>query len=177
MFNRQLPDALSLIGSAIRSGYSFPRAMQMVADEMPDPISEEFQRVINEINVGLPIDAALMRMTARITSYDLELVVIAVIIQQQIGGNLAEIINNIAETIRDRVRVEGELSALTAEGRMSGVVLVLLPFGLAAIILTLNSGYLSPLIHEPSGPYLIGAGLLLQAVGALIIKRMLVLDY
>ena len=176
-FNRQLPDALALIGSAIRSGYSFQRAMLMASEEMPAPISEEFARVLNETKVGLSMEAALTRMATRVQSYDLELVVTAVIIQQQIGGNLAEIIENIATTIRERVRVEGELSALTAEGRISGIVLVVLPIGLAAIISVLNPTYLKPLIQESWGIWMIVGAVVLQLTGALVIKRMLVLDY
>jgi len=176
-FAGQLPDALSLIGSAIRSGYAFPRAMQMVSEEMPAPISEEFRRVLNEVNVGLPVDAALGRMVARIPSYDLELVVTAVVIQQQVGGNLAEIIDNIAATIRDRVRVQGELAALTAEGRISGIVLVVLPFGMAALMAVLNPRYLKPLFDHPLGMWLLIGAVCLQALGGLIIKRMLALDY
>ncbi|MBI2844118.1 MAG: type II secretion system F family protein [Armatimonadetes bacterium] len=176
-FNLQLPDALSLIGSAIRSGYSFPRAMQMVADEMPAPISEEFQRVINESNVGLSMDHSFQRMVSRVGSYDLELVVTAVVIQQQIGGNLAEIIDNIGETIRDRVRVQGEMNALTADGKLSGIVLIMLPLFLAGAILILNPGYLKPLIAEPQGVMMVIVGVCLQIVGAIVIKKMLVLDY
>jgi len=176
-FDRQLPDALTMISSAIRSGYSFLRAMQMVAEEMPVPISEEFQRALNEVNVGLPLDAALNRMVVRVQSYDLELVVTAVLVQQQIGGNLAEVLENISSTIRDRVRVEGELAALTAEGRLSGLILVIMPFVMAAIIWSLNPDYLRILIIEPWGKWLIIGGLTLQGIGALIIKRMLILDY
>lgn len=176
-FNRQLPDALSLIGSAIRSGYSFPRAMQMVADEMPAPISEEFLRVINETNVGLPLETALGRMVNRIRSYDLELVVTAVVIQQQVGGNLAEVIDNIAMTIRDRVKVEGELQVLTAEGRISGVILVLIPLLMTGFLLLSRPSYLKPLIADPAGIVLVTVGVILQLLGAIVIKRMLVMDY
>lgn len=176
-FNRQLPDALSLISSSIRSGYSFQRAMQMVADEMPPPISDEFQRALTEMSVGLPTDQALLRMVVRMTSYDLELVVTAVIIQMQIGGNLAEIIDNIAETIRERVRIEGEVAALTAEGRISGVVLAVLPFAIAGAIYVLNPRYLTPLVSESIGHLMILGALCLQAMGALLIKKMLALDY
>lgn len=177
LFNRQLPDSLGLIASAIRSGLSVQRSMQMVAEEMPNPISEEFLRVLNETNVGLATDVALTRMAARVPSYDLQLVVTAVIIQQQIGGNLAEIIDSIAETIRERVRVEGEVTALTAEGRISGIVLTILPLIMAGLITILNPGYLRPLVVEPFGMYIIVGALSMQAFGALIIKRMLVLDY
>lgn len=176
-FNRQIPDALSLTGSALRTGYSFQRAMQVVAEEMPAPISEEFTRCLDEMNVGLPGDAALMRMVARTRSYDMELVATAVIIQMQIGGNLAEIIANIEGTIRDRVRVEAELAALTAEGKMSGVILTILPFAMAGIIYILNPKYLRPLVSEPAGIWMIVTGLCLMAIGGLAVKRMLVLDY
>lgn len=176
-FNRQLPDALSLIGSAIRSGYSFQRAIQMVSDEMPAPISEEFQRVLNECSVGFGTDVALSRMVTRIQSYDLELVATAVIIQQQIGGNLAEIIDNIGETIRDRIRVEHELAALTADGRLSGVILSALPIFLALMILCFNPGYLRPLISEPIGRLIVVAAISMQIIGVIVIKKMLVLDY
>jgi tight adherence protein B len=176
-FDRQLPDALSLIGSGIRSGYSFHRSIQMVADEMPAPISEECGRVLNEVAVGLALDAALMRMSMRVRSYDFELVVTAVAIQQQVGGNLAEIMDNIAETIRARVRVEGELAALTADGRLSGAVLLMLPVFLAGVILVMNPGYLRPLITEPVGRLMLGGSILLQVVGAVVIKRMVTLDY
>lgn len=176
-FNRQLPDTLALMASAIRSGYGFARAVQLIAEEMPDPISDEFQRVLNEMNVGLPMDMALMRMVHRVGSYDFELVATAVIIQQSIGGNLAEIIDNIAATIRDRVRVEGEMSALTAEGRISGVILVALPFAMALIISIINPGYLKPLVTDPRGIFLVIAGVCAQIIGALVIRRMLILDY
>lgn len=177
MFNNQLPDALALIASAIRSGFSFQRALQMVAEEMPAPISEEFERVINELNVGLSTDIALKGMVSRVVSYDLELVVTAVLIQQQIGGNLAEILDNIGTTIRDRVKIEGEIQALTAEGKLSGVILTLLPFAMAGIIFIIKPGYLRPLIQEPMGIWLIIGGLTLQAIGGLVIRRMLTLDF
>lgn len=177
IFNRQLPDALSLVSSAIRSGYGLSRAMQLVADEMPAPISEEFRRVLNETNVGLSMDVALTRMVQRVGSYDVDLVVTAMIIQQQVGGNLAEVIDNIAATIRDRIRVEGEVSALTAEGRISGIILVALPILLAVFVGTTNPSYLQPLITEPIGIWMVIGGICLQILGGLIIKRMLVLDY
>lgn len=176
-FSRQIPDALSLISSAIRSGFSFQRAMMMVSEEMPNPISEEFQRVINETNVGLATDAALTRMAARVPSYDLQLVVTAVIIQQQIGGNLAEIIDNIAETIRERIKVEGEMAALTAEGKISGVVLVALPIVLGVLISIINPGYMKPLFNDSLGGLIVAVAICLQIFGAIIIKRMLILDY
>jgi tight adherence protein B len=176
-FNKQIPDALSLMSSSLRTGYSFQRAMQMVSDEMANPISEEFKRTLDETNVGVSLEVALQHLLMRVQSYDLELVVTAVMIQQQIGGNLAEVLDNIANTIRERVRVEGEVAALTAEGKMSGIVLVGLPFLMAFILTIMNPGYLSPLGSESFGRALVFLGLCLQFLGAVIIRRIITLDF
>jgi tight adherence protein B len=165
-----------LMSSSLRSGFSFLRAMQMVAQEMPSPISQEFDRIIGEVKVGRPLEDALRGSVARIRSYDYDLAVTAVLIQHHVGGNLAEILETIAGTIRERIRIIGEMRALTAEGRISGIVLVLLPIVLAAILSTLNPVYMSVLIKETAGHYLIGLAVLFQIIGSLIIRRMLVLD-
>ncbi|MEI6512188.1 MAG: type II secretion system F family protein [bacterium] len=176
-FNRQIPDALSLMSSAIRSGFSFQRAMMLVAEELPDPIAEEFRRFNNETSVGLQTDTALLRMGTRVPSYDLQLVITAIIIQQQTGGNLSEIIDKISETIRERIRIEGEVAALTAEGKISGAVLVLLPIGLAVVISLVNPSYLKPLLTDPLGNMIILIAIGMQVLGAIIINKMLVLDF
>ncbi|MDO8683068.1 MAG: type II secretion system F family protein [Armatimonadota bacterium] len=176
-FNDQIADALSLMASSLRSGYSFMRAMQVVSNEMPAPISEEFGRVIDECNVGVPTEDALTHLVDRVRSYDMELVVTAVTIQIQLGGNLAEVLDTIAETIRERVRINGEVAALTADGRLSGGILVALPIVLGIVIYMLNPRYLSPLINESIGHYLLlGAGILV-IIGALVIRKMLELDF
>jgi tight adherence protein B len=176
-FTRQIPDALSLMSSAIRSGFSFQRAMMLVAEELPDPIAEEFRRVNNETSVGLQTDTALLRLGTRVPSYDLQLVITAIIIQQQTGGNLSEIIDKISETIRERIRIEGEVAALTAEGKISGVILIAMPFVLAVAVSLANPSYLKPLLTDPLGNMIIVIAICMQVIGAIIIKRMLVLDY
>ncbi|MDO8589089.1 MAG: type II secretion system F family protein [Armatimonadota bacterium] len=176
-FNDQIADALSLISSSLRSGYSFMRAMQVVSTEMPAPISEEFGRVIDECNVGVPTEDALSHLVARMHSYDMELVVTAVNIQIQLGGNLAEILDTIAETIRERVRINGEIAALTADGRLSGVILIALPIFLTLVIQFIAPQYLAPLLTRTVGHYmLIGAGASM-IFGALVIRKMLQIDF
>jgi tight adherence protein B len=175
-FSSQLPDSLTLIASSLRSGYSFLRAIQVVGNEMPDPISEEFRRAVAESNLGVPTEQALGRMVERVPSYDLDLVVTAVNIQLQVGGNLAQILDTIAATIRERVRNQREIAALTAEGKMSGWVCAGMPPIMGAIMTALNPEYMKPLFTEQYGLMMIGVALALQFVGGLIIKKMLSID-
>jgi tight adherence protein B len=175
-FANQLPDALTLIASSLRSGYSFLRAIQVVGQEMPDPISEEFRRAVAESNLGVPTEQALGRMVERVPSYDLDLVVTAVNIQLQVGGNLAQILDTIASTIRERVRNQREIAALTAEGKLSGWVCAGMPPIMGAIMTTLNPSYMKPLFTTPVGWMMIGIALGLQALGGLVIKKMLSID-
>jgi len=175
-FDAQIVDALMLIASSLRSGFSFLRSMQMVASEMPPPIAQEFQCVINEMNVGRPMEDALRSAVARVKSYDFDLVVTAVLIQFQVGGNLAEILEIIASTIRERVRIHGEIKALTAEGKLSGIILVLLPIGMGAILVALNPDYMRPLLFEKVGQYMIAAAVLLQIIGGLVIRKLLAME-
>jgi tight adherence protein B len=176
-FGRQIVDALMLLVSSLRSGFSMLKGMQMIAQEMPPPISQEFGRAVSEVNVGRSLEDALRSIVARTKNYDFDLVTTAVLIQLQVGGNLADILETIAETIRERIRINGEVNALTAEGRISGVVLVLLPIGLGTALTFINPGYMSVLLHETIGHYLIAGAVMLQVLGALIIKKMLDLDF
>jgi tight adherence protein B len=175
-FAGQLPDALILISSSIRSGYSFLRAIQVVADQMTAPISEEFERVLKETNLGSPTEVAFGNMVRRVPSYDLDLVVTAVVIQQQVGGNLAEIMDTIASTIRERVKLQREIAALTAEGKLSGWICFFMPFFMLAVMSAMNSDYMKPLFSTPQGWMMIWIAFSLQLVGGLIIKKMLSVD-
>lgn len=176
-FNMQLPDALSLIGAALRSGAGFDRAAALVRDEMPAPISDEFGKMLAEVRVGMPLEDSLARMVDRVRSYDLELAMVAVTVNRQVGGNLAEVLDNICGMVRDRIRLEREVSALTVEGRMSGIVLLILPFAVAGLISALNPDYLSVMFTSALGQMLVGTAILLQIVGALIIRGILKTDY
>jgi tight adherence protein B len=175
-FAAQLPDALTLIASSIRSGYSFMRAIQVVSEQMVPPISLEFERVLKETNLGSPTEVAFANMVRRVPSYDLDLVVTAVVIQQQVGGNLAEIMDTIAGTIRERVKLQREIAALTAEGKLSGWICFVMPFFMLAIMTALNGEYMRPLFESPQGLMMIWIALALQFMGGVIIKKMLSVD-
>lgn len=169
----QLAEALSMMASSLRSGYSFMRAMQVVRDEMDPPISEEFGRVLDELNVGVSQERALRHLLERCPQGDIELVVTACQIQATVGGNLAEILDTTAAMIRERVRLQGEISALTAEGRLSASILVALPALLGLIVNHLSPGYLNPLVQTHVGVLLsigAGSGMLM---GMLVIRKML----
>ena len=133
-FNKQLPDTITLIANALRAGSSFLQAIELVVRESRPPISTEFGRVIREVNLGLPFDEALENMVRRVRSDDLELMATAISIQHQVGGNLAEILDSIAYTIRERVRIKGEIRTLTAQQRLSGYVVGFLPIALAGFL-------------------------------------------
>ena len=159
-FEEQLTDALALLVSALRSGYSLARAVQVVAEEMPPPLAEEFGVALGEMALGLPLAAALARMTERVGSRDWELIVTAVTTQQQVGGDLAEVLGRIESTIRERVRVQGEIRTLTAEGKLSSLILILLPPALALLLTLRDPHYFQPLLGSPLGHTLIAGTLL-----------------
>jgi len=172
----QLAEALSMMASSLRSGYSFLRAMQIVKDEMDPPIAEEFGRVLDELNVGVSHERALQHLYDRCPTGDIELVVTACQIQSNVGGNLAQILDTTAEMIRERVRLQGEIAALTAEGRLSAGILAALPIFLAVIVDYLSPGYLEPLFTTQPGLIMFGGASMAMFVGLLLIKKMLAIQ-
>ncbi|MCX7970189.1 MAG: type II secretion system F family protein [Negativicutes bacterium] len=167
----QLGDALVLMAGALQSGYSFTQALELAGREMSAPISEEFSQLLREIKLGVPLEAALGGMSQRLKNSDLDLVITAVLIQRQIGGNLAEVLNNIAESIRERVRMRGEIKTLTAQGRMSGWIISLLPLVMLGVMCLLNYGYVSILFTSAWGRILLVIGAASQIVGIMLIKK------
>lgn len=174
--SNQLPDALDLLSSSLRSGHSFLRGLQVVVSQMAPPITEEFERAIDEVRLGQSLDLALNHILERTDNYDLELVISAVQTQLSIGGNLAEIMDNISEMIRQRVRLAGEIASATAEGRMSALILGGMPFAMAFLINVVSPGYITPLFKDPLGLMLLGAAMGMMLVGILIIRGMLNID-
>lgn len=144
-FDDQLSDTLNLWVNALRSGYSVLQGMEAIATELPPPISVEFERVVQEVRLGLSIENALANMYRRVPSEDLDLVITAVNIQREVGGNLAEVLDNISFTIRERVRIKGEIRTLTAQGRASGWIITFLPVALGAMLYFINPTYVSQL--------------------------------
>jgi tight adherence protein B len=175
-FDAQIPDVLVLMASSLRTGYSFMHAMELVVKEMEAPISEEFAWALGEATLGVSVDTVLERMVTRMRSYDLELVATAVVIQLQVGGNLAEILDTIANTIRERIRLRGEIAALTAEGKLSGIILFCMPIVLAIFIILRSPSYFDPLISDPMGLTWIWGILFIQVIGGLIISQMVKMD-
>lgn len=141
-FNDQLPDMLNLMVNGLRAGYSTTQAMEAISKELPPPINDEFRRVVQEMQIGIPMETALENLLRRIPSEDLDFVVTAINVQREVGGNLSEILDNISFTIRERIRIKGEVRVLTAQVRTSGTVLSLIPFGLTLILWFLNPDYL-----------------------------------
>ena len=164
-FNKQLPDTITLIANALRAGSSFLQAIELVVRESRPPISTEFARVIREVNLGLPFDQALENMVRRVRSDDLELMATAISIQHQVGGNLAEILDSIAYTIRERIRIQGEIRTLTAQQRLSGYVVGFLPIGLAGFLFIAAPGFMAPMFLNPPGILGLPAGVIILLFG------------
>ena len=171
LLNEQLADAITMVSNSLRAGYSFFQAIDMITMEMSGPIAEEFTMLKKEVNLGLTTEKALENMTSRVSSEDLELVVTAVMIQRQVGGNLTEVLDNITSTISDRVKIKGEIRALTAQGRMSGLVISLLPIILCGIIYLINPKQMSLLFTEPLGRLMIGVAIVMELTGIALIRK------
>jgi tight adherence protein B len=165
-FNKSLPDTITLIANALRAGSSFLQAIELVVRESRPPISTEFGRVIREVNLGLPFEQALENMVRRVRSDDLELMATAISIQHTVGGNLAEILDSIAFTIRERVRIKGEIRTLTAQQRLSGYVVGFLPIGLAGFIFVAAPKFFDPMFSKPPDIAGLPAGVIIMALGA-----------
>lgn len=170
-FNAQLFDGLTMLSNSLKSGYSFFQAMDVVAKEMSPPLSDEFRNVIRETSVGMNVEDALHGMLQRVPSEDLDLVVTAVLIQRQVGGNLAEILDKIGTTIRERMRLQGEIRTLTAQGRISGVIIAVLPLVVSAFIFVSNPEYILTLFVEPIGRVMVLLAVTGQLIGVLLIRR------
>jgi tight adherence protein B len=170
-FAAQLPDSMELVARALRAGHSLAAGLHVVAEEMQAPIAGEFGRVYEEQNLGVPLDDALKNMCDRVPNLDLKFFVTAVTIQRQTGGDLAEILDKIGYVIRERYKILGQVKALTAEGRLSGIVLISLPFALFVLMLFMKPDYICMLWTDPMGIQMLVGALVLQVVGAICIRK------
>jgi tight adherence protein B len=166
-----MPEAVELISRALRAGHGLSSGLRLVADEMQGPIADEFGRVFEEQNLGIPIELSLRGLAERVPSMDVRFFVIAVVIQRATGGDLAEVLDKIGKLIRQRFELAGHVKALTAEGRLSGVVLLALPPGLLAFLCVSNYPYVEVLFTTPIGSKMLAITAVLQLVGALSIKK------
>ena len=176
-FTNQLGDMLTMVANALRAGFSFMQAFELISREMDAPMGREVQLVVNEVNLGNTLESALDNMQRRVASPDFELVVTAVLIQRQVGGDLASILDTISETIAERVRMRREVMTLTAQGRASAWVVACIPIGLALAISVLNPDYLKPLLETDIGRMYIVAAVELELVGFMIIYRIVNIQY
>jgi len=166
----QLPDVFEMMAQALRAGHSLAGALEVVHDQLPDPVSTEFGRVFHEQNLGIRMDDALLSMADRVDTLDVRFFVTAVLIQRQTGGDLAEVLEKIGGVIRERIELFGMVQGLTAEGRLSGWVLFALPFVVFAAVLALNPDYASMLINEPSGKIMLLIAGGMQLMGLAMIR-------
>jgi tight adherence protein B len=170
-FNKQLADTITLLSNSLRAGSSFLQSIELVSRETPAPMGEEMGRVVREVNLGLGMEEALANLVRRIRSDDLDLMVTAIGVQQQVGGNLAEILDTIAFTIRERVRIKGDINTLTAQGRMSGYLVAFLPIGIAVTLNFINPDFMRPLFTQLLGQILLGVGGVMMTIGFFAIQK------
>lgn len=170
-FGAQLPDAMELVARALRAGQSLPAGFQMVSTEMSEPIGKEFGRVFEEQNLGCSMEESLRSLAERIPNTDLKFFVTAVVLQRQTGGDLAEILDKIGHLIRERFQIWGQIQALTGEGRLSGIILMALPFLLFIVVYYLNPKYVMLLFEDEIGRKMLAVALFMQVLGALCIRK------
>lgn len=172
-FEEQFPEAIDLLGRSIRAGHAFPTGLKVVAEESPDPLGTEFRQIFEEQKFGLPLEESLLGLADRIDLVDVRIFVTAILIQREVGGNLAEILDKIAHTVRERFSLQRQIRVYTAQGRLTGYILAALPILLGMAITALNPEYMAILFEEPIGKALIALAAVLQFMGFLIIRRII----
>jgi tight adherence protein B len=172
-FEEQFPEAIDLLGRSMRAGHAFPTGLKVVAEESPEPMSTEFRQIFEEQKFGLPLEDSLLGMADRVDLVDVRIFVTAILIQREVGGNLAEILDKIAYTIRERFMLQRQIRVYTAQGRLTGYILSAMPILLGLAIFALNPEYMAILFEEPTGKVLIAAAAVLQFLGFLTIRRII----
>lgn len=172
----QLPDMLSMLANSLKAGFGLMQSLDLISKEMPHPVSTEIQRVLQDINIGAATDEALANMAKRAGSADLDIVVTAMLVQQSTGGNLAEILEGVAHTMRERTRIKGEITTLTTQQMMTGYVIGGLPIFIGLAISVINPSYISLLFTETAGLVMLGGAFLMECFGIFLIKRILAIE-
>ena len=170
-FTEQLGDCLITVANALRAGYSFQQAVEVIAKEMESPISQEFAKLSADVKMGVPLEEALNEMDKRIGSTDFSLVVTAVLIQREVGGSLAQILDTISDTIMERIRMKREINALTAQGKFSAIILLILPFAIGLFMFMVNPNQINLLFEERTGQIAIVVALIMDVIGFILIQR------
>jgi tight adherence protein B len=177
LFETQLVDALFISANSLKAGFSLLQAFEMVVREMRSPIKNEFEKVVRDVRLGLTIDEALGKMKERVDSQELELLKTAVDIHMEMGGNIAELFENIAHVIKERMRIQGQIKTTTSQGRLTGIVILILPLFLWIIINALDPGYFTPLYREPLGIKMLILAVIMEVLGIVMIKRICTIDF
>jgi tight adherence protein B len=172
-FEEQFPEAIDLLGRSIRAGHAFPTGLKVVAEESPEPMCSEFRQIFDEQKFGLPLEDSLLGLADRVDLVDVRIFVTAILIQREVGGNLAEILDKISYTIRERFTLQRQIRVFTAQGRLTGYILAAMPILLGLAITALNPEYMAILFDEPMGKVLIAAAAILQFLGFLLIRRII----
>jgi tight adherence protein B len=172
-FEEQFPEAIELLGRSIRAGHAFATGLKVVADESPDPVATEFRRVFEEQKFGLPLEDSMLGVADRIELVDVRIFVTAILVQREVGGNLAEILDQIAYTIRERFMIQRQVRVYTAQGRMTGYLLSFMPVAMGVLLYTMSPEYMLILFEDPMGRLMLGGALVLQFIGFLVIRRII----
>jgi tight adherence protein B len=174
--NAQLPEALMAISNSLKAGFGLLQSLSVASEQMDHPISTELARTIHEMNIGSSAEEALLALSERSGSYDLDIVVTAILVQRTVGGNLGEILDTVAETMRERIRIRGEIDTLTAQQKLTGIILGLLPLGVAVLFQILSPGYLTPLYTTFLGKMMLTVAFVMEVIGVMIIQRILKIE-
>lgn len=177
LFEDQFPEAIDLMARALRAGHAFPTALMMAADESPQPVGGEFRRLYDQQNFGMPFPDAMREFAGRLPLLDAKFFVTAVLTQRESGGNLAEILDNLARVIRERFKVKRQIRVTSAHGKMTGGVLMALPPFLALCFMVINPGHLRIMLNDPLGVWMIAAAICLQVTGMLVIRSLIDIEY
>jgi tight adherence protein B len=170
-FEQRFPEALDLLGRAVRAGHAFTAGVEMVSKESPEPVAGEFRITFEEQNFGLPLRDALMNMAERIPLVDMRFLVTALLVQKEAGGNLAELLDELSRVIRERFRIRREVQIKTAQGRLTAMILIALPLGMLLLMKVVNPSYIQVMFDDPLGPKLLGGAAAMQVIGAVIIWK------
>ena len=175
-FEKSFPEAIDLLGRAVRAGHSFTTGLEMIATELPEPVAGEFRAAFDEQNFGLPLRDALLNMAERVPIIDVRFFVTALLIQKETGGNLAEILDKLAHVVRDRFRILGEVRIKTAQGRLTAAILIAVPPFMIVMMRLLNPDYVNLLFTDPWGPFMLGGAALLQVIGSIMLWRIVQIE-
>jgi tight adherence protein B len=175
-FNDQLDEMLTMVSNSLRAGFGLLQAFDLAAEQSQPPMSTELHRLLRDTRMGSSLEAALEKMGERVGSYDLDVVITAMLIQRSVGSNLSEVLEKVAYTIRERARIKGEISTLTAQKRLSGWVIGLMPAAFVVVMLAISFDYMSVLFTDPVGRLLLLAAIMLDLAGILIIRRIVAVD-